>query len=974
MLGTTLGHYHIQAALGHGGMGEVYRAFDPRLDRVVAIKVMAPETAMHAPMVERFLREARAASALNHPNIVTIHEIGQTEAGQYYIVQELVEGQTLRKLLDGRLPPGRVSHVGGQLAKALATAHAAGIVHRDIKPENVMVRPDGYIKVLDFGLARVLGPDADTMDRETVAHRATTGTGSVLGTTAYMSPEQVRGKSVNASSDIFSFGIVLYEMLAGRQPFVGESAFLTLAAIVNEHPIPLMRLDPDLPVALNSIVMAMLAKDPANRPSALDVSAALDEILDVAAIPVAAPSAHRRQTVGRDAERRALLSAFEETASGAGLMLAVAGEPGIGKTSLVEDALNEIALGATRPVIARGKCSERLAGAETYLPVLEMLDSLLHGGTVGGFSEMMRVLAPTWYVQVAPVSGETLSTNQIREEVKSASQERMKRELAAFVQEVARVRPLVLFLDDLHWADVSTVDVLNYLTLRCNETRLLTIVTYRPSEMMLSHHPFLQVKPDLQSRDLFRELNLEFLTLDDVERYLALQFRAHELPDAFAKLIHDKTEGSPLFMVDLVRYLRDRGAIAEERGHLRLARSLVEIERELPETVKSTIGRKIEQLEEADRRLLTAASVQGHEFDAIVVAEVVGVDPADVEERLEALDRMHGFLRLVGTRETSDRTLTVRYRFVHVLYQNVLYASLQPTRRASLSGKVAQSLLAHEGAQASGMASELALLYEAARDFGKAAHYFYLAAVHALPLFAYHEAVLLCRRGLAMVKALPESPERAQQELGLQVILGLSLRSVEGWAAPQVEQIYARARELCHQLGNVPELFPVLWSTTLFHAIRGDLRIFEPLAMQLLTQAEQTGRPELLVAGHQMRASVLEFLGRTADSSHHFEQAVALHDPARHAEFVSTFGLDPGMIARSLSVRPLWFLGFADRALARIQETVAMARAQHQPISLVFAICLAQNVCLLRQEAEQTIALGAEQIALCREYRPGAGG
>src|SRR2546428_400988 len=278
----------------------------------------------------------------------------------------------------------------------------------------------------------------------------------------------------------------------------------------------------------------------------------------------------------------------------------------------------------------------------------------------------------------------------------------MKRELAAFLQEIARVRPLVLFIDYWHLADVSTVDVLNYLAGRFDLTRLLILVTYRPSEMMLSRHPFLQVKLDLQSRGVFRELALEFLALADVERYLALQFPVHRLPDAFAKLIHDKTEGNPLFLTDLIRYLRDRGVIAKDRDHWQLARSIPDVERELPETVRSTISRKI-----------------------------------------------------------------------------------------------AQSLMTHYRAEASGMASELAFLFEAARDFKNAAQFFHGAALHALSLFAYREAVLLCRRGLAMVKALPESPERAQQELGLQVMLGLSLRSIEGWAAPEVEKIYTRARQLC---------------------------------------------------------------------------------------------------------------------------------------------------------------------------------
>ncbi len=380
------------------------------------------------------------------------------------------------------------------------------------------------------------------------------------------------------------------------------------------------------------------------------------------------------------------------------------------------------------------------------------------------------------------------------------------------------------------------------------------------------------------------------------------------------------------------------------------------------------IARKIERLTDADRKLLVAASVQGHEFDSAVVSEALGADPGDVEERLEALDRVHVFVRAIGEQEVPDRTLTLRYRFVHVLYQNVLYASFQPTRRASLSGKVAAALARHHGPNAPGVAAELAMLYESARDFPQAAARFLVAAQHAAGLFGFREAAGLAKRGLSALEALPEDAARLQQELGLQLILGLSLRSFLGWAAPEVEKVYTRARELCSKLGDPPELFPVLWGLTLVHAIRGNLRIFRTLAEQLLAQAEQTGTTTFLVAGHQMMASVCEFMGETVESSEHFERAVALHDPAQHVYYSANFGLDPGMIARAISIRPLWYLGLADRSLDRMRETLALARSVKQPITLAFAIILAEHIRLLRGELNEAVALGDEAIALCREY------
>src|SRR5262249_8056483 len=198
-------------------------------------------------------------------------------------------------------------------------------------------------------------------------------------------------------------------------------------------------------------------------------------------------------------------------------------------------------------------------------------------------------------------------------------------------------------------------------------------------------------------RGICREVALVFLSRPDLARYLALEFPQHRFPDELAALIHAKTEGNPLFMVDLLRHLRDRQVLTQDQGRWVLARSLPDLERELPESVRNMIERKIAQLSDEDRRLLVAASVQGSGFEAAVVARALALGAAEVEEQLERLERVHAFIRLVGEYEFPDRTLTLRYHFVHVLYQNALYASLRPTRRASLSAAVAQALIGYHG-------------------------------------------------------------------------------------------------------------------------------------------------------------------------------------------------------------------------------------------------------------------------------------
>ena len=259
--GTNLGRFVIGSKIGEGGMGEVYLARDTRLDRQVALKILPVDVTANQDRMRRFVQEARAASALNHPNILTIHEIG-AEAGTHFIATEYIDGETLRQVMKtARLTITESLEIAVQVASALATAHEAGIVHRDIKPENIMIRRDHLAKVLDFGLAKLtsdtqsIGPEAETRVP------ANTKAGMILGTVNYMSPEQARGSDTDTRSDIFSLGVVLYEMLTGRAPFAGETTADVISLLLQKEPQPLSTLMPDLPAELQHIISKTLRKD-----------------------------------------------------------------------------------------------------------------------------------------------------------------------------------------------------------------------------------------------------------------------------------------------------------------------------------------------------------------------------------------------------------------------------------------------------------------------------------------------------------------------------------------------------------------------------------------------------------------------------------------------------------------------------------------------------------------------------------------
>jgi eukaryotic-like serine/threonine-protein kinase len=275
--GTRLGPYEIVSSLGAGGMGEVYRARDAKLNRDVAIKVLPPGLAADADARARFEREAMAVAALSHPNILAIHDFGEA-SGQHFAVMELLEGQTLRQALEaGPLTPKRATEYARQIAEGLAAAHAKGIVHRDLKPENVFVTRDGHVKILDFGLARQVVPvgagSGQTMS-PTMAGR--TEPGMVMGTVGYMAPEQVRGDAIDHRADIFAFGVVLFEMLAGKRPFEGATGAETMTAILREEPPPVTALRDTVPASLERVVDHCLEKQPGNRfQSARDLAFAL---------------------------------------------------------------------------------------------------------------------------------------------------------------------------------------------------------------------------------------------------------------------------------------------------------------------------------------------------------------------------------------------------------------------------------------------------------------------------------------------------------------------------------------------------------------------------------------------------------------------------------------------------------------------------------------------------------------------------
>lgn len=676
-----------------------------------------------------------------------------------------------------------------------------------------------------------------------------------------------------------------------------------------------------------------------------------------------------RHTVGRQKERTELRAAFDSALAGQGSLIDIAGEPGIGKTTLVEDFLAQLRNSREHFLLAKGRCCERLAGSEAYLPFLEALENLLRSHA--DIAEpKLRKLAPSWYAQLFPLSESDPSDAAIQAYGRSATQEKVKREISSFLEQVARLEPLILFFDDLHWADSSTIDLLAYLAITFARARILVIGTYRPSELLLSKHPFISLKRDLQVRGMCRDIEVEFLTTNDVEQYIDLEFPGNAFAREFATLIHSKTEGNPLFMVDLLRHLRNKNVLVKsgESDRWTLAQSVLGLTRDLPQSVRSMIEMKIGQLSDRERELLTAAAAQGYEFDSAAVARALQGDNLQVEEMVDTLSRVHGFVKRVSEEDLPDGTLTLRCRFVHVLYQNALYSSLAPTRRTALSLSLAHALESFYGDKRVCIAPQLGFLYETAREPGSASDYFLLAAQNAQRIFANQEAIVLAQRGLALLAKIPDSPERTRKELDLQVALAFSLLCTIGYAAPETGVNMAKAQQLCEQLGDTAQLFPIIFGLWVYHLCQGNMRSAREVAERLLAISRSMRDRAQIVMGHAAIAFTLQHQGELLDSRSAFEEALTYYDPQELSRYLELYKLEPGIHSVGEMVRTLCLLGFPDQARQQIREALARARRLSIPVTLAFCLRSAAMLYQLLRECEEAKRLGEECIAICEEH------
>jgi predicted ATPase len=519
----------------------------------------------------------------------------------------------------------------------------------------------------------------------------------------------------------------------------------------------------------------------------------------------ASPPHHRPPTpalVGRDAELAQLWGWSEQALRGARQMVFVTGEAGIGKTTVV-DALVQRLAREQRVWVARGQCIEYYGQGEPYMPVLEALEQLGRGPARLRLVPLLRQYAPTWLVQL-PGLLRGSERARLERQVQGAGQARMLRELATALDVLSARQGLVLWLEDLQWSDVSTLDVLAMLGRRQAPARLLVLGTYRPVDVLVRDHPLKGVKQELQGHGQCQELALDFLSAAAVQAYLVRRFPGLG-QDAgglrrLAQFVHQRTDGNALFMVNMVEYVVQQGVLREVEGQWALHGQMGDVAGGVPESLQQMIEHHFAYLQPAEQRLLEVASVEGVEFSTAAVAAGLETAADTVEEGCEGLVRRQHFVRASRTEAWPDGTVVGHYRFIHGLYQEVVYRRVPAGRRARLHQAIGARKEAGYGDRAPEIAAELALHFARGRDYGQAVRYYRQTGARALAGSAYREAVRYLEQALAALAYLPPDRATLEQAVDLRGDLSAALEPLAQWeqALPHLRE----AETIAERLGD----------------------------------------------------------------------------------------------------------------------------------------------------------------------------
>jgi len=757
------GRYAVLKNLGEGGRGIVYKARDTVLNRVVAIK-MLKEVVLTEEAYSRFMREAQVVAKLNHPNIVSIHDIGKEDEKQFFVL-EFVDGMSLRELM-GTYPEGKcdiqtVLRVGIDVCSALQYAHSQGILHRDIKPENILVTQEGTAKLMDFGLAKMLGQPSITQE------------GIIVGTVAYVAPEIALGKGADAKSDLYSFGAVLYEMVTGKPPFPGEDPVKIIFSHIHDYPVSPSRLNPKVPQALAECIMKLLEKEPGKR---YEIATVLLEVLREIAedflrevfvpsrkpsvvVPSPRPSAVREvQLIDRVEEMGVLRELVDRAVRGEGGVVFLFGEAGIGKTRLARELGAYARLRGMQVLSGRCPALFRMDGVPPYVLWKEVIKDYLE---VCSPEQLYRVIGfyPGEVSKLIPELKQKLGAFPQSLPISPESErDRLFEAVFQFVTNVSKEAPLLVVLDDLQWTDQSSLLLLHYLARGVYRECLLLLGAYRDTDVD-ERHPLSPVLTELNRERLLQPVPLKRLSLDDVSEMIRRILEQEDVPREFCELVYERTRGNPFFVEEVIKSLKEEGVIYREEDKWKIE----EVSRiEFPKTVKSVIKTRIGRLDDECQHVLTMASFVGKDCAFEALCGVTGVE----EDKL--LEMMEKLLKTGLIKERVVRGEDV-YSFADIIVRDVVHEEVSRLRRKKLHGVVGCALEKVYAEKIDEHFGELAYHFLEGGDKDRALDYFLKAGEKAQKVYANDEAFSYLHQALALLEEKEDNVEektRITERLG----------------------------------------------------------------------------------------------------------------------------------------------------------------------------------------------------------------
>jgi predicted ATPase/tRNA A-37 threonylcarbamoyl transferase component Bud32 len=740
------GRYTVLKRVGEGGKGVVFKARDTVLNRVVAIK-MLKNAVTGEEAYSRFMTEAQAVAKLDHPNIVSIHDIGKEDEKQFFVL-EFVDGESLRDLMhtypEGKCDVQTVLRIGLDICSALQYAHSQEVLHRDIKPENVMITKDGTAKLMDFGLAKMVGQPQMTQE------------GVIVGTVAYVAPEAALGKGADARSDLYSFGAVLYEALSGKPPFPGDDPIKIIFGHIHDHPVSLAKLNPKAPQALCDCIMKLLEKDPEKRyQSGEELLKVLREISEEflretlmpghkpgIVVPCPRPVAAREvQLIDRVEEINLLRGAVDRTVQGEGGLVFLHGEAGIGKTRLARELRAYARLRRMQVLYGRCPALFSMDGVPPYVLWSEVLRDYLHATSpeqlykvVGFYPAEVAKLVPELR-QRLPAIPQSLPIGPEHE------RDRLFEAVTQCITNVSKESPLLVVLDDLQWADQSSLLLMHYLTRDIHKSPLLILGAYRKTDVD-EKHPLSPILTELNRERLFQSVRLERMSFNDISEMIKQILGQDDVPKEFCELVYEKTRGNPFFAEEVIKSLKEEEIIYRV-GDKWALKDVSKIE--FPANVKSILKARIGRLDEDCQNVLTLASFVGNDFTFEAINAITGLEENKVLELAEKILKTG----LLKEREIRGEEV---FSFADMLVRDVVYEEVSHFRRKKLHGVVGVALEKVYGRKIGEHFGELAAHFLESGDKGKALDYFSKAGEMAAKIYANSEAASYFQSALKLLE------------------------------------------------------------------------------------------------------------------------------------------------------------------------------------------------------------------------------